>query len=129
MRLQKDYEGKIILDGHNIEDYKLDYLRNNIICISQNPWIFNGTILENILLYNKEVAKETVEKVISLVCLEEDIKNMPNGLNTIIGDKGISLSGGQKQKIALARVFVTNHSIIILDEPTSALDLKSEKIM
>ncbi|WGX77865.1 ATP-binding cassette domain-containing protein (plasmid) [Paraclostridium bifermentans] len=129
MRLQKDYEGKIILDGHNIEDYKLDYLRNNIICISQNPWIFNGTILENILLYNKEIPKETVEKVIRLVCLEEDIKNMPNGLNTIIGDKGISLSGGQKQKIALARVFVTNHSIIVLDEPTSALDLKSEKII
>lgn len=129
MRLQKDYEGKIILGEHNIEDYKLDYLRQNIICISQAPFIFNGTILENILLYNKEISKEIVDKVIKLVCLEEDIQNMPNGINTIIGDKGVSLSGGQSQKIALARIFLTDHSIIILDEPTSALDIKSEKII
>lgn len=129
MRLQKGYYGQIILGKCNIENYKLDYLRENIICISQNPFIFNGTILENILLYNKEISEEIINKIIMLVCLEEDIKNMPKGINTIIGDSGISLSGGQSQKIALARIFVKEYSIIILDEPTSALDINSEKII
>lgn len=129
MRLQKGYDGQIILDENNIENYKLDYLRENIICISQNPFIFNGTILENILLNDKEIPEERVNEIIKLVCLEEDIKNMQNGINTIIGDNGISLSGGQSQKIALARIFVKDYSIIILDEPTSALDMESEKII
>lgn len=129
IRVQKGYDGQIILGKYNIEDYKLDCLRENIICISQHPFIFNGTILENISLYNEEVSKKLVNNIITLVCLENDIKNMPNGINTIIGDNGISLSGGQAQKIALARIFVKKYSIIILDEPTSALDIKSEKII
>ncbi|WP_195266758.1 ABC transporter transmembrane domain-containing protein [Clostridium sp. 1001275B_160808_H3] len=129
MRLQEDYQGEILLDGCNIEDYKLDYLRENIICISQRPFILNGTILDNILLNNKELTEEKVNEIISLVCLTDDIKNMPNGINTVIGDNGISLSGGQAQKLALARIFVNDYSIIILDEPTSALDIESEEII
>lgn len=129
MRLQEGYRGKIYLDGHDIKDYKLEYLRKNIICISQKPFIVNGTIIDNIVLNNKGISKEKLDEVISLVCLEKDIKNMPDGINTIIGEGGIELSGGQAQKIALARIFVNDYSVIILDEPTSALDVKSEEII
>ena len=91
--------------------------------------MFNGTIKENILLGNKDISEERINEIISLVCLDEDIKNMPNGINTIIGDNGTTLSGGQEQKVALARIFVKDYSIIILDEPTSALDIESEEII
>ena len=91
--------------------------------------MFNGTIKENILLGNKDISEERINEIISLVCLDEDIKNMPNGINTIIGDNGTTLSGGQEQKVALARIFVKDYSIIILDEATSALDIESEEII
>ena len=129
MRLQENYTGEICIDGHNVKDYRLDYLRKNIICISQKSFMFNGTIKENILLRNKDISEERINEIISLVCLDEDIKNMPNGINTIIGDNGTTLSGGQEQKVALARIFVKDYSIIILDEPTSALDIESEEII
>lgn len=129
MRLQKNYKGKITIDGYNIENYKLDYLRRNIICISQNSFIFSGTILENITLNNNNVSKEKIEEIIDLVCLRKDIDDMKNGINTIVGNNEICLSGGQVQKIALARIFLTDCPIILLDEPTSALDTKSEKII
>lgn len=129
MRLQKNYKGKITIDGYNIENYKLDYLRRNIICISQNSFIFSGTILENITLNNNNVSREKIEEIIDLVCLRKDIDDMKNGINTIVGNNEICLSGGQVQKIALARIFLTDCPIILLDEPTSALDTKSEKII
>lgn len=129
LRMQQEYTGEIIFDKYNIKKYKIDYLRQNIICVGQNPFIFNGTILENILIKRKDVSKCVIDEVIEFVCLEEDIKNMPNGLNTIIGEKGVALSGGQAQKIALARIFFMKQQIVILDEPTSALDMKSEKII
>lgn len=129
LRLWEPYSGSILLDGRNIDEYKLEYLRKNILCIGQEPYIFTGTIKENILLFNDNVSEEQVDMVLEKVCLKEDVDNMVDGLETIVGDKGITLSGGQAQKIALARAFFMDSSIIIFDEPTSALDIKAEEII
>lgn len=128
LRLQKNYDGDIFIGKHKIQEYKTESIRKNILCITQRPFIFNGTIRENILI-NNVIDEDQLDNIIKSVHLEADIAKFPEGLNTIVGEKGIELSGGQAQKITLARAFVSKAKIIILDEPTSALDLNSEELV
>lgn len=121
-------KGEIILDGHNINEYTLRSLRNQIGLVSQNVHLFHDTIANNITYGrpNKYTYKQ-IEQVAHLAHAMEFIEKMDKGLDTIIGENGVLLSGGQRQRIAIARALLRDNPILILDEATSALDTESER--
>lgn len=121
--------GEILIDGKSIEQYKLHYLREQVGYMTQKFFMFKGTIRENLTLSNKNISDYEINAALEVVCFKNDIEKMPNGLNTLIGENGNNLSGGQVQKIALARIILKDPSIIILDEPTSAMDVEAEKFL
>ena len=120
-------KGNIEIDNINIKNLNLNNYRKKIGYVSQDSILFNTTILKNILWTNSKAKKNDVEKIISDSKAFNFIKKLPNGLNTRVGDRGLSLSGGQIQRIALLRALIKNPELIILDEATSALDDKNEK--
>lgn len=121
--------GKITVDGHDIRDFTLQSLRENIGVVFQDNFLFAGTIRENIMLGNKDATPDQIETAIKMACLDDFIATLKDGLDTQIGERGILLSGGQKQRVAIARAFLKNAPILILDEATSALDNKSEAVV
>lgn len=127
-RLYEADEGRIYIDEVEIRHYRINKLRDELVYLQSNPYIFNGTIKENILLdkvNNFDMNK--LYEIINQVGLKDDINNMKKGINTLIKTHTTNLSTGQCQKISLARVLVKNPSIVILDEPTSSLDIETEK--
>lgn len=121
-------QGEIMLDGHNIQNYTLRSLRNQIGLVSQNVHLFHDTIANNIAYARiGEYTREQIEQAAELAHAMDFIKNMEHGLDTIIGENGVLLSGGQRQRVAIARALLRNSPILILDEATSALDTESEK--
>ncbi len=125
VRYYDPLEGKILLDGKDIREIKISFLRKSILLILQNIYVFNGTILEN-LIYGKEVFdKNKIFNSIEEAHLDF-ISKLPYGLNTIIGEGGSNISAGEAQRIALARAFLISPKILILDEPTSFIDNKTE---
>ncbi len=121
--------GEITLDGINIKNLDLNSLREQIAVVFQDNFLFGGTIRENIVFGRQEVTPEQLQQAVKSACLEEFIASLPDGLDTVIGERGVTLSGGQKQRVAIARAFIKNAPILILDEATSALDNKSEAIV
>lgn len=120
--------GRILIDGHDLRDLTLESLRSNIALVSQEITLFNDTIAANIAYGAKENATE--EEVIAAAKAAyalEFIREMPDGLSTIVGEKGVKLSGGQRQRLAIARTLLKNAPILILDEATSALDSEAER--
>ncbi|KAF9605325.1 hypothetical protein IFM89_015980 [Coptis chinensis] len=126
-RFYEPLSGKIMLDGNDIRDLDLKWLRQQIGLVNQEPALFATSIRENIL-YGKDDA--TVEEIAHAAKLSEAISfinNLPDSFETQVGERGIQLSGGQKQRIAISRALLKNPSILLLDEATSALDAESEK--
>lgn len=121
--------GSIKFDGIDIKDISLTSLRNNIAMVFQDNFLFTGTIRENILMGNPKANEEELENAIKAAHLEEVIAELPEGLETELGERGLTLSGGQRQRVAIARAMIKNAPIAILDEATSALDNKSEAIV
>jgi subfamily B ATP-binding cassette protein MsbA len=121
--------GEITLDGINIKDIELNNLRNQIAVVFQDNFLFGGTIRENITFGNENITQEQLDSAVKSACLEEFVASLPEGLDTVVGERGVTLSGGQKQRVAIARAFIKNAPILILDEATSALDNKSEAIV
>ena len=126
-RFYEDYDGSIKIDGYDIRKLKLIDLRKSISYVSQDPTLFNDTVRNNISYGIKEVTDEAIIKAAKEAHALDFINKLPNGLDTYLGDDGILLSGGEKQRIAIARAFLKNSSILIFDEATSALDNESEK--
>ena len=130
--LSKMYDinsGKILIDGIDINLLDKDSIRGNITIISQNPYIFNMSIKDNLRLVKSDLTDEDMIKACRVACLDEFIASLPDGYNTIIGEGGLNLSGGQKQRLAIARALVQKTEIILFDEATSALDnVTQEKI-
>ncbi len=122
----KPIEGNIYIDGKNINDINLSVYRHNISVVPQNSILFSGTIRENITYGLERYTEEQLKTVVEMANLNEFIKELPNGLDTVIGEHGDKLSGGQKQRITIARALIRNPKILILDEATSALDNISE---
>lgn len=122
-------DGKILLNGENIKNYKLKNLRSLIGYVPQDQVLFAMSIKENIRFADPAYSDERVEEVTKLCGLYNDIKSMPDGIDTIIGERGVSLSGGQKQRIAMSRALIMNPDILILDDSLSAVDAKTENII
>ena len=122
-------DGEILLNGENIKNYKLKDLRSLIGYVPQDQVLFAMSIKENIRFADPAYLDERVEEVTKLCGLYNDIKNMPDGIDTIIGERGVSLSGGQKQRIAMSRALIMNPDILILDDSLSAVDAKTENII
>lgn len=129
-RLWDCKSGNILIDGKDIKDYPIAYLRENITIVSQEGLIFNDTILNNLTMGNAEITMDRVEDICKKACIHDFIMSLPNGYYTIVGHRGDTLSGGQKQRLCIARAFLKKSAIIILDEITSALDKDiQEKVM
>lgn len=121
--------GQITLDGFDLSEIPLPYLRQQIAYVSQNVVLFNDTIAANIAYGQLDISKEKIIAAAKKAHIWNFIEQMPDGLDTMVGDKGTSLSGGQRQRIALARAFLKDAPILIMDEATSALDNQSEKMI
>jgi len=127
-RFYNHSEGQILLDGTDVNDYKLENLRSHIALVSQNVTLFNDTVYNNIA-YGAlaECSEKQVHAAAKAAHALEFIEELPEGFNTAIGDEGVMLSGGQRQRLAIARALLKNAPILILDEATSALDTESER--
>lgn len=122
----KNESGKILVDGNDLSKLNLNDFYENITYISQESPIFDGTLRENLLL-DKNISDKEIKEVLKLVSLEKFLNRLEKGLDTELGEKGIRMSGGERQRVALARLFFDNSKIIILDEATSAMDNITEK--
>lgn len=118
--------GRVTIDGIDIRDLRLADLRDNIAVVSQDPFLFNDTIYNNLLLGRPNATRAEVEQAAREASAHDFILSLPHGYDTIVGERGASLSGGQRQRVALARAFLRNAPLLILDEATSALDSESE---
>ena len=118
-------QGCILLDGIDIRDFQVRNLRSKISFIPQEPFLFDGTIRENITFGNKRIKDPELIKAAEEACIYDTIISFSDGFETIVGEKGVILSGGQKQRIALARALLQDTSIIILDDPVSQVDLET----
>lgn len=119
-------EGGITIDGVDIKELDEDSIRGNITIISQNPYIFNMSIKDNLKLVQSNVTDSEIVNACKLACLDEFIETLPNKYDTVVGEGGISLSGGQKQRLAIARALIQKTEIILFDEATSALDNETQ---
>lgn len=119
-------DGKILIDGKNINSFTLESLRRNIGIVQQDIYLFNSSIRENILYGRLDASPEEVIDAAKRANIHDYIMSLPDGYETQIGERGIKLSGGQKQRLSIARVFLKNPPILILDEATSALDNATE---
>ncbi len=118
--------GEIYIDGKPMSEFNLSEYRSNISVVPQNSILFPGTIRENITYGLERYSEEALQKVVEMANLDELIKELPNGLDTEVGEHGDKLSGGQRQRVTIARALIRNPKILILDEATSALDNISE---
>ncbi len=126
LRLYDSTSGEIKFDGKNIRDLELDSLRNKIGLVSQDIFLFEGTVFENIAYGNLDANDEEVWEAARLSESDKFINQLPNKENTIVGERGQKLSGGQRQRISIARAILKNPEILILDEATSAVDNETE---
>lgn len=121
--------GSLTIDGVDIRKLSIKSLRRNISMVFQDNFLYSGTIEENIMMGNYNATKEELQKAIESAHLQDMIAELPDGLNTLLGERGLTLSGGQRQRVAIARAMLRNAPIVILDEATSALDNESEAIV
>jgi ATP-binding cassette subfamily B protein len=128
-RLFDTTSGEVLIDGHNVKDFKLDTLRGNIGYVPQEVFLFSDTIANNILFGDKKekAIQEDVIKAARVAAIHDGIMEFPNGYQTLLGERGITLSGGQKQRISMARAIIKSPSILILDDCLSAIDTETEE--
>ena len=124
-RLYDIHQGRILIDGHDVRTLKIQNLRSHISFIPQEPFLFAGTIRENITFDSRQISESRLEKAVRDAALYDTIKNFPDGFETVVGEKGVILSGGQKQRIALARCLLQDTAILMLDDPISQVDLET----
>ena len=125
-RLYDVQEGSVKISGEDVRNFDLTYLRQQIGVVTQETYLFIGTIKENLLYAKEDATDEEIEKACRIASIHDFIVKQPDGYNTMVGNRGLKLSGGEKQRISIARVILKDPKILILDEATSALDSISE---
>jgi ATP-binding cassette subfamily B protein len=126
MRFYDPTDGQILLDGVDLREFRLADLRNQIAFVPQEPLLFSTSIGENIRYARPEAAQEEVAAAAKAACAHAFIRLLPQGYDTLVGERGMCMSGGERQRISLARAFLKNAPILILDEPTSSVDMNTE---
>ena len=128
-RLYDPSEGEIRIDGHNLKDVTLESLSHSIGMVTQETYLFHDTIRTNLIYAKPEATQDEIEDAAKAANIHNFIMDLPEGYDTIVGERGYRLSGGEKQRIALARVILKNPRILVLDEATSSLDSESEALI
>ena len=126
-RLYSPDQGRILIDGYDIDKVELYSLRRQIGIVPQDPLLFSGSVSENIALTQPDVPSETIVTAAKIACAHDFIMELPSGYSTPVGERGASLSGGQRQRIAIARTLLANPKLLVMDEATSALDYETER--
>ena len=126
-RFYEPSEGKILVDGRDLNDITIDSLRQNISPVLQDTFLFNGTIAENIGYAVPDASREDIMEAAKAANIHKDIMEMPDQYDTMVGERGLRLSGGQKQRVAISRAILRKSPIIILDEATASVDVETER--
>ena len=126
-RLYDVTSGEILIDGHNVKDIPLDILRTNVAVVQQESFLFSDSVYGNISYGLREINNQRVEEVSRIANFDKDVETFPNGYNTVVGERGITFSGGQKQRASLARALAVDPKILILDDSFSAVDTHTEE--
>jgi ATP-binding cassette subfamily B protein len=121
--------GRILIDGVDLREFRLDDIRREIVLVDQSPHLFHASIAENIAYARPEASTAEIEAAAGQAGLDELIRRLPEGYATITGERGLALSAGERQRVALARALLRKPSVLILDEPTSALDAETEQVI
>ena len=119
--------GAVSINGVDVRDIKLEHLRGNIGLVAQDPFLFDGTVEENLRLAREDATREEIEAALHGARALEFVTSLPSGMQTMIGERGIRLSMGEKQRLTIARVLLKNPPLIILDEATSSVDSVTER--
>jgi ATP-binding cassette, subfamily B, bacterial len=127
MRFWDPDSGRILLDGHDLRDFKLDDLRRQIALVSQDTYLFNASVRENLRLGKPDATNAEIEEAARQANAHDFIEAFPDGYDTMVGERGVQLSGGQRQRISIARALLKNSPVLILDEATSHLDAVNEQ--
>ncbi len=128
-RFYEPLQGKILFDNHDIMNLTQKFLRENIGIVQQNVFLFDSTIMDNILYGRPGAGEDEVIDAARMANIHDYIESLPNGYNTLVGERGVKLSGGQQQRVSIARVFLKNPPVLIFDEATSSLDTESESLI
>ncbi|WP_123536515.1 ABC transporter ATP-binding protein [Halosimplex salinum] len=128
MRLYDPHEGTIGIDGHDVRDVSLSSLRDSVGYVSQEPYLFHGTVEENVA-YGLEATDDDILEALRMAGAMEFVEDLPEGIETTVGERGVKLSGGQRQRIAIARAILEDPEILVLDEATSHVDNETEVLI